>query len=252
MKKVLPFLFGIIVFLSGCVRYDVGINFTDQHHGAIVQHITLAEQLTNLSQTEAEKWLTSIQKRAKQLQGSIKKVSDREIIVTIPFSNGQNLVEKFNVFFNADSDKKYQSIKLDNNQELLQLQGKMSIFQSNALLMERNKINLNIDLRALGVISNQGNIIISPGDLVNIEFSLNTPWNSKIFSQNLENNSTLIQENNHLIWKLKPGQINEIELAFWVPSWLGIGTVSIILLIIAGFYLKYKRFPGINTQQRLT
>ncbi len=248
MKKFLPFLLGIIVFLSGCVRYDVGLNFSDQHHGAIVQHITLAEQLTSLSQTEAEKWLTSLQKRAKQLEGNTKKISDQEIIVTIPFSNGQDLVDKFNTFFNADSNKKYQAIKLANNQELLQLQGKMSIFQSNALLMERNKINLNIDLRALGVLSNQGNVLISPGDLVNLEFSLNTPWNSKIISQNLDENQTVIATENNLVWKLKPGQLNEIELVFWVPSWLGIGTVGIILLMIAGFYFKYKQFPGIPSQ----
>jgi hypothetical protein len=245
MKKFLPFLLAIIVLLTGCVKYDVGINFSDQHHGAIVQHITLAEQLTSLSQTEADKWLGSLQKRAKQLQGKTKKISDREIIVTIPFRNGQDLVEKFNTFFNADNNKKYQAVKLENNQELLQLEGKIAIFQSNALLMERNQIKLNIDLRALGVISNQGNIIISPGDLVNLEFNLTTPWNSKIISSNLDNNLSITQENNHLIWKLKPGQINEIELAFWVPSWLGIGTMGIIFLMIAGFYLKYKKFPGV-------
>lgn len=248
MKKFLPFLLGIIVFLSGCVRYDVGLNFSAQHHGDIVQHITLAEQLTSLSQTEAEKWLTSLQKRAKQLQGNTKKISDQEIIVTIPFNNGQDLVDKFNTFFNADSNKKYQAIKLANNQELLQLQGKMSIFQSNALLMERNKINLNIDLRALGVLSNQGNVLISPGDLVNLEFSLNTPWNSQIISQNLDENLTVTERKNNLVWKLKPGQLNEIELVFWVPSWLGIGTVGIILLMIAGFYFKYKQFPGIPSK----
>jgi Protein of unknown function (DUF3153) len=251
MKKFLPFLLGIIVFLSGCVRYDVGINFSDQHHGAIVQHITLAEQLTSLSQTDAEKWLSSIQKRAKQLQGNTKKISDREIIVTIPFSNGHDLVNKFNRFFNADNNKKYQAIKLENNQELLQLEGKISVFQSNALLFERNKINLNIDLRALGLISNQGNILISPGDLVNLEFSLNTPGNSKIISQNLDNNLTITQGKNDLIWKLKPGQINQIELVFWVPSWLGIGTVGIILLMISGFYLKYKQFPGLSQLSRI-
>ncbi len=245
MKKFLPWLLGILVLLTGCVRYDVGLKYNNQHHGTIVQHITLAEQLTNLSQTEAEKWLSSIEKRVKTLQGKTEKISEREILVTIPFSNGQDLVKKFNTFFNADQNKKYESIKLEKNRELLQLQGKMSITQSNALLAERNKLKVNIDLRALGVLSNQGNIIVSPGSLVNLEFGLNAPWGSKDITQDTDSYLTVNQEKNNLAWELKPGQINEIEVVFWVPSWLGIGTVAIILLMIAGFYLKYKELPGI-------
>ena len=114
--------------------------------------------------------------------------------------------------------------------------------QSNWLFLEQNRLNLEVDLRALGVLSNQGNIIISPGSLVDLEFVLNAPWGLK----NIMSDAPVSQGVNQLIWSLKPGQINTIEASFWVPSYLGLGTVGIILFMLAGFYLKYRRFPGVG------
>nr|ADN12146.1 conserved hypothetical protein [Gloeothece verrucosa PCC 7822] len=241
----LPLVCLLVLLLTGCVRYDVGVNFDSQHHGEIVQHITLGQQLTSLSQTEAQKWLNSIQQRAKQLQGSAQKISPQEIIVSIPFSNGQDLVDKFNQFFNPNPEKANHKVQPE-NLDLVQLKSEMSIRQSNLLLLERNQLNLQVDLRALGVLSNQGNIIVSPGSLIDLELILNTPFGAKL----IENQQGLIPDINNegkqLVWHLIPGQINTIEAVFWVPSWLGIGTVVIIVLMIAGFYLKYGHFPGIE------
>jgi hypothetical protein len=242
MKKrlafLLPFIFCLLTLLTGCVHYDVGVNFQDQHHGTIVQRIELSEQLTNFSQEESEKWLKSIETRTRGLQGRIKRISPQEIVVTIPFSNGQELVEKFNKFFNPSSQaigNPQQGDAID----LVQLKSEISFEQSNLLLVERNKLHLDVDLRALGVISKQGNIIISPGSLVDLEFTLNTPWGA--------NSSGVAPEKrdggHQLVWKLEPGQIDRIDAVFWVPSPLGLGTIGIIVLIVAGFYLKYKRLP---------
>ena len=96
MKKFFPLLCCLLFLLTGCVHYDVGINFDNQHHGVIVQHIKLGEQLTTLSEKDAQKWLNSIAKRTQKLQGKVKSVSPQEIIVTVPFNNGQELVTKFN------------------------------------------------------------------------------------------------------------------------------------------------------------
>ncbi len=43
-RLFLPLILSLLVLLTGCVRYDVGINFDEQHHGEIVQHIRLAKQ----------------------------------------------------------------------------------------------------------------------------------------------------------------------------------------------------------------
>jgi hypothetical protein len=82
------------------VEYDVGVTFNSPHRGEIVQHIKLGERLTSFSGDSAQEWLTSIERRVRQLQGKTKRVSNEEITVTIPFNNGAELEAKFNEFFN--------------------------------------------------------------------------------------------------------------------------------------------------------
>ena len=243
---LLPLVCCLLTFLSGCVRYDVGINFKNQHQGTIVQHIQLGEQLTNFSQSEANKWLSSIEGRAKKLQGKTKRVSSQEIVVTIPFSNGKELASKFNQFFNPIPNKN--STSAVDTLDLVQLNSEMFLNQKNFLFFERDSLNLSVDLRALGMISDQGNLIVSPGELINLEFDLNTPYGSRSIVSENNLNSEFTNDSHKLVWQLKPGQINKIEAVFWVPSNLGIGTVFIILIVWAGFYLKYsfqsKRNPA--------
>nr|MDJ0601739.1 DUF3153 domain-containing protein [Crocosphaera sp.] len=213
-RLFLPLILSLLVLLTGCVRYDVGINFDEQHHGEIVQHIRLAKQLTSLSKTEANQWLNSLENRAKSLQGKAKKVSDEEIIVTIPFSNGQELTDKFNHFFNPNYSKIASGLKVE-NPELVELKAEMSIKQNNWIFFERNKLNIDVDLRALGVLSNQGNVIVSPGSLVDLEFVLNAPWRVKNIDKNSNLNSESNPDNTQVTWQLEPGQINRIETSFW-------------------------------------
>jgi len=244
-KALFPLFLGLLVLLGGCVRYDVGINFNEQHQGAIVQHIELSEQLTNLSQTEAQNWLKSIESRAKKLGGSVKHRSSRELDVTIPFGNGQELTERFNEFFNPSESKSLAFAAID-NPELVQLKADLAIDRSNWLLFERDRLDLTADLRALGVLSNQGNVIVSPGSLVDLQFVLTTPLGAKSVLVEDELTPALITQGNQLIWRLKPGQINTIEAVFWVPSYLGWGILAVIGLTLGGYYLKYKELPGVT------
>ncbi len=240
----LPLMLGVLMFLTGCVRYDVGIDFAEQHKGAIVQHVQLGEQLTSLSQPEVNQWLDSIEKRAKQLQGKVKRVSSQELLVTIPFSNGRELTDKFNQFFNPNPPKKAQFVSKD-NLDLLQLKAEMSLQQSNWLIVEKNSLNLQVDLRALGVLSKQGNIIVSPGSLIDLNLALNTPYGAKNIVNDQALTSLIKSDFDQLVWQLKPGQINQIEAVFWVPSYVGLGTIGIIALMLGGFYLKYRHLPGV-------
>ncbi|YAI82610.1 MAG: DUF3153 domain-containing protein [cyanobacterium endosymbiont of Rhopalodia sterrenbergii] len=236
-----PLVISLLTLLSGCVHYGVSVDFFQQHRGEIVQHISLAEQLTNLSQTEVNKWLDSIEKRAENLQGKAKRISPREIIVKIPFGNGQELIKKFNQFFNPPTSRLTHSFN-DNDSDLVDIKAKMSLKQGNWLFLEHNLLNLEVDLRALGVLSSQGNVILSTGSLVDLEFILKAPFGLK----NIVSNTPFEQKNYQIIWELRPGQINTIEASFWVPSYLGIGTFGIILLMLIGFYVKYRHFPGIQ------
>lgn len=239
-------LLAVFALLGGCVRYDVGINFWEQHHGEIVQHVQLSEQLTNLSQSEANKWLRSIEARAAALHGKVERTSPRELTVTIPFGSGDELVDRFNQFFNPTHAKAISATKLD-NPELLQLKAELTVEQSNWLLLERDRLRLTVDLRALGVISERGNIIVSPGSLVDLQFALNTPWGANAIATD-EPAVTPISKDGQSIWQLVPGQINTIEATFWVPSYLGLASIGIILLVLAGYYLKHGELPGVASK----
>jgi hypothetical protein len=236
---IIALFIGALTLLTGCVNYDVGINIQGQHQGTIVQHIQLEEQFTNFSQEEAKQWLKSIENRAKDLHGKVKRLASNDIEVIIPFANGQELAQKFNQFFNPDQQTNSGNF---NNQELewLSLNSQLSVTQSNLVFVERNKINLTVDLTGLGVLSEQGNLIISSGSLLNLGIVLNTPWGAKF----ADNGSFLIptlQENNQaLSWQLQPGQINTIEAVFWIPSYLGIGTFVIIIFVYLGYLVRYK------------
>lgn len=228
-----------VVFLTGCVRYDVGITVKGQHQGYIEQTIKLGEQFTRLSQSSAKKWIHSIEQRTEKLQGNVKHISSQEIKVKIPFNNGQELSEKFNQFFNPNDQQILPELE-GNEADNSQIASHLSLTQSNWLLVERNKLVLDVDLRALGLISDQGNIIVSPGSLLNLDFALTTPWGGKAV---LGENYLLprIEKNGQrFIWQLQAGQMNHLETIFWVPSSLGLGTFLIILLVAGGVFVKSK------------
>jgi len=236
------------LLVSGCVNYDVGVNFEGQHHGQIVQHIKLGEQLTNFSNTQAQDWLRSIELRAKQLQGKTKRLSEEEIIVTIPFNSGTELDSKFNQFFNPVV-KKGKPSKTTETVDLPNFNSKFHLNQGNFILWQRNHLSYDLDLRSLGVLSSKGNVLVTPGSLLDLQFSLETPGGARSI-ENAANaiTPTVYDDGHQLVWTLKPGQLNHLEAVFWLPSPLGIGTVAIVLFVLGGFYFKYKSFPWTVTQ----
>ena len=235
------------LLLSGCVEYNVGVNFQGQHHGAIVQHIKLGEQLTSFSNEQAQEWLKSIEQRARQLDGKTQRLSEQEIKVTIPFSNGTELESKFNQFFNPGVQKK--SPTKASVPIVPTLDSKFHLNQGNWFLVQRNQLSYDLDLRSLGVLSSNGNVIVSPSSLLDLQFSLETPWGARSVNQGENGIPPAVYENgHHLVWKLQPGQMNHLEAVFWLPSPLGVGTVAIVLLVLGGFYLKYKAFPWTMAQ----
>lgn len=228
--------------LGGCVRYGVAVDFQSQTHGEMVQHIKLADRLTSFSRVTAEDWLKSIEKRAKKLHGKVKHLSDQEILVKIPFDNGKDLEKKFNQFFNP---AKNQGALLGTEAGLPELSSQLTVKQNNLFFWIRNHLELDLDLTSLGVMSADGNVLISPGTLLELEFSLNTPLGAKSIPSDNENAITPERlENGHqLVWTLQPGQINHLEAVFWLPSPIGIGAVAIILFVALGMYLKSKQTP---------
>jgi len=234
--------------LSGCVQYDVSVNFDNPNRGELVQHIKLGERLTSFSGDSVSEWLNSIERRTRELEGKTQRLSQEEIIVRIPFSNGQELQTKFNDFFHPKSNKKSASnVKSEPESELPTIESNLLVFQNNFLLLVRNRLIYDLDLRSLALISRKGNILANPGSILDLEFSLKTPWGARSIQS--DENSLQPQKNqNQLVWKLKPGELNHMEAVFWLPSPLGIGTLLIILVVWAGLYLRYSFMPDPKIQ----
>ncbi|QLE48835.1 DUF3153 domain-containing protein [Nostoc sp. C057] len=235
------------LLLTGCVKYDVGLNFDNSNSGEFVQHIKLGERLTSFSGDSVYEWLNSIERRARQLEGKTQRVSQEEIIVTIPFSSGSELQEKFNEFFNSRTNQSSEAVQSKSDSELPKIESNVLLEQNYFLLLVRNRLIYDLDLRSLALIASKGNVLANAGSILDLEFSLKTPWGAK----NIQLTETAIEpekNGNQLVWKLQPGQLNHIEAVFWLPSPLGIGALLIILFVWGGLYLRYNFMPDPRIQ----
>lgn len=250
---LLPFVFCLLTLVTGCVQYDVGVNFDSQTRGEIVQHIKLSDKLTSFSSETVGEWLTSVERRVRSLDGKTKRLSAQEVLVKIPFNNGAELESKFNQFYNPiaqtpnnpKNSKTREASPLQT--DLPKFESHLKVKQNNLFFVLRNRLTLELDLRSLSLLSSNGSLLLSPGELLELDFSLNTPWGAK----SIETVTGAIvpasfQEGKQLLWKLKPGEINYLEAIFWIPSPVGIGAVLIALFVAAGISLKYQLLPALG------
>ncbi len=227
----------LAIGLSGCVKYETGVKFVGLNYGEIVEHIHLGEQLTSFSQAPVQTWLASVEQRAKQAQGRIERLSDRELNVIIPFDNARDLVTKIDRYFNPAFQPSDPGSKLKSH---------LQIEQNNFFLLVRNHLTYEIDLSSLMVKTNDPKVAISSASSVDLNFSLQSPWPIQL--SDLPNNLPGIASDGgrQVNWQLQPGKINHLDAIFWLPSYLGIGTLLIILISIAGYYIKYRQIPWRN------
>lgn len=250
LSKALSLLccIGISLLVTGCVNYDVGVNFNSPNSGKIVQHIRLNKQLLSLDRPDVRRWIDSIESRARQVQGKVKKSNPEELLVTIPFRNGKEFADKYNRLFHSDIPVT-SAIARQDNPDIIKLDSQVLLQQNNLVLFERNVLDLSIDLRGLSILTQHDKIQQERDRLVDLEFKLDTSGIARAIS----GGDRLAPASNgltkQLSWHLQPGQINHIEAVFWLPNPLGLGAIAIALLMILGFYLKYRRLPGVSPQQ---
>ncbi len=223
------------IALSGCVKYDTGINFSSLNSGEIVEHIQVGEQLNSFSQNAVQAWLATIEQRTKQVQGRMEKTGDREYKVIIPFNNVRDLAYRVNLYFDS-------AIGLNPAEQ--KFSGHLSIEQNNFLVVVRNHLIYEIDLRSLVVKSTDRTAPTPPENLVDLNFSVQSPWGVR--SRDRQRNLVGVKgSNDHQItWQLTPGKLDRIEAVFWLPNELGIGAILISIISLIGYYLKYRQLPG--------
>ena len=250
---LLPFVLCLLTLVTGCVQYDVGVNFESQTRGEIVQHIKLGERLTSFSSDTVADWLKSVEQRVRLLDGKTKRLSDREVLVRIPFNNGAELENKFNQFYNPIAQTAKYRVASPLETDLPKFESHLSVKQNNLLLVLRNRLSLELDLRSLSLLSSNGSLLLSPGGLLELDFSLNTPWGAENIATTVA--GALVpqsyQQGKQLVWRLKPGELNYLEATFWIPSPVGIGALIIALFVVAGTAVKYQILPALGIGKKL-
>jgi hypothetical protein len=220
------------LLLSGCVDYDLGIHVNSSSQGEIVQHLRIGDRLRSLSDSTARQWTSLIEQRTRSLGGRVERRPNQELWVTIPFGDAKDLETKFNRFFRPTDLNSAEASLLS---DLPDLRSHLTVHRSNLLLLERNRIQYDLDLRSLGV--STGTVLLSPAALVDLEFRLSAPWGARSLSQ-----QPVRRDRNQLVWTLTPGAENHIDAAFWMPNAIGIGAGLILALVIAGQYFKNQYF----------
>lgn len=237
LKALWVVMLGLAIALSGCVESDVGVHFQSPNRGEIVQHIEWSERLQSLSGARVMQWMQQVERQAGAVGGTVQKEVDQALTIKIPFTSSDELEQKFNQFANGIFNPE---LWLENS-NLPLMASQLQVDHSNFLLLERDRLTYNIDLRALGV-SSSGNLLVSPTALIRLQFYLETPWGARsvIRSDTLRPRS--LQGGKRLIWNLIPGEQNTLETVFWLPNPLGLGTLVIVGLVLLGIFLKYPQW----------
>ncbi|RMF63667.1 MAG: DUF3153 domain-containing protein, partial [Cyanobacteria bacterium J069] len=220
------------------IQYDVGITYDSQTHGELVQRIRLDGQIPVARRSTARAWLDGLEQQARKLGGKVRHPSKQESLITIPFNNGKDLTAKFNRFFNPSVEERGQ-IWGNSLAELPAVSARMTVRENNLLLVQRNRLSVDLDLRPLAVRAADGSLLVTPDGWLNIDFRLNTPWGV----QNIDSTPEPKLGDRQLAWTLEAGDLNHLEAVFWVPSPLGLGTVAIALIVGIGALLKALLVP---------
>ena len=175
--------------------------------------------------------------------------------MTLPFYNGKDLEDKFNHFFNP-AEFNLKKSKKETEVKLPEFASHLNLKQNNWIFALRNHISLELDLRSLSLLSTSENVLISSGNLLELQFVLTTPWGARIVnpvsvSDTSDEPQFVKVESNgkQVVWTLQPGEINQLEAIFWVPSPIGIGTLVIVMVTALGMYLKSNIQPSVKIDQ---
>ena len=249
-KLMMILIIFMSLILSGCVNYNLGMNFYDTNNAEWVQHIRIAETGQVFSSDYLQEWFNVLSRRANKIGGSTKYISPGELMVKIPFTHGQELEQKLANFYprplqtSPQKDGNQKNDKFNINPEPINIDSNVTLKENNFLFLSRNNLIYELDLRSLSALVPQKNSSDKTQiSLFNIDFTLKTPWGIK----NIKNINSTVKplppetNNRQMTWQMKLGELNQIEVVFWLPNMLSIGTLIITILVGCGYYLKYAK-----------
>lgn len=211
------------LLLTGCLQYDLDIQFDSQTHGQIVQRLQWRHAV---SPTPAlAQWQMRLSERVEQLGGTLQTPTANALEVTIPFHNGADLERRFNALF-ADTPDPWRGLP-----EADPIRAELTLDQQNRFLAIRNHLQLTVDLRSVPDLSDSAIVPLRTATLLDGTVHITAPTTLAPALPALDGQQS--------DWSLQPGRINHIEAHFWVPSPIGWGAIAIALLVAIGYGLRY-------------
>lgn len=212
-----------VLLLTGCLQYDLDIQFDSQTHGQLVQQIRWrgGEVTANPDWSE---WVTALSDRTSLVGGSTRFLDDQILELTIPFNNGQELEAKFNQFFDPAATNR--PLTLFGGEPL---SAQLSLQQNNWFGVIFNHADIHFDLTAVPDLAETGVPLFQDQQLLTGQVRVTAPWVRSPASELVSAKT----------WALVPGEVNDITANFWVPSPIGIGAAAIALFVLIGYALKY-------------
>lgn len=212
-----------VLLLSGCLQYDLDIQFDSQTHGQWVQQLHWRGG-TVATSDELRQWLDLLRDRTQLVGGKTQLLNDNTFEITVPFNNGKELEKKFNAFFNlAEAER---PLTLPSGDPV---RAELSLRQGNWLVAIYNHLTLSVDLTAVPDLATTGLPLLQGQQLLDGQVQIAAPWVRSPAGEW----TTLTR------WPLVPGEVTTIESDFWVPSPIGLGAIAIGLLVAVGYGLKY-------------
>ena len=225
-------LLPLVLLLAGCFQYDLTIQFDHQTHGQIVQTIYLSERTAALAQPALATWLTATEKAVRTLGGQVQRPDAETLQLAVPFYNGADLATKLQKLFAPEVEG---TVAFP---DPVALPSRIRLTQINGLVAIRNHLIFSLDLQSLPSAPLPETLALQDPDWLNLTFAVQTPWGvTRVGSESLAPGQ---RQGTQTIWRLQPGQLNRVDVVFWVPSWLGLGALIIGGLVLLGYFLRYR------------
>ncbi len=226
LKRIASLLaLGLLVLLTGCIQYDLDVQFDSQTHGQIVQRLQWRDAL-GVTPAAVQSWQQALTQRVHTVGGRVRVQGEGQIEITIPFNNGADLQQRFNQFFGEGEP--LPRLQLPGGEPIA---ATLTVTQGNWLVAIATHVTLWVDLRSVPVFTDSPSALLRQVQVWQGQVSFTTPgpvWDDRA------------QAVRTTPWQLQPGAINQIEVRFWVPSPIGIGAGAIALGVAIGYGLKYR------------
>lgn len=232
LLRSLGLLLALALLLSGCLQSDLTLRFDHHRHGQLSQSIHLGPRGEALLQGVLVDWLQVLTKRTQALGGQLRPTTDGFEWV-MPFTTAVDLMARF--------QQTWAETPVDRpaSGPVLQIPGvaaiplSLEVSQRNWLLASRIHLIYDLDLQSLSPW-----LTTAEGRGDSLTWRLQVPW-GWVALQPGSLPARVIGPKD-LLWSLQPGQFHHIDVVFWLPNPVGLGTLGIVLLVLLGYFLRYR------------